>query len=116
MAFSSVSDTALVDDAEPLCEELSTAEVVSCYFETCSHDVDECLPHSTSQSNVNRQQKAARRGNKSFKPYKDSFEFVKVVKLTDTGTGNFIQKVSLIIHSSFINPAHRLYRLGKLII
>lgn len=115
MAFSGVTDTETYNEAEALCGDLST-EMVSCYFESNLYGVDECLPHSTSQSSVNRQQKVARKANKPFKPYKDSFEFAKVVKLIDTGTGNFIQKQSLIIHSSFINPDHRLYRLGKLII
>ena len=115
IAFSIVTDMDTYNEAEALCEELST-EVVSCYFESNLYGVDECLPHSTSQSNVNRSQKVARKTHKPIKPYKSSFEFVKVIKLTTTGTGNFIQKVSLITHSSFINPDHRLYRLGKLII
>lgn len=115
MAFSSVTDTDTYNEAEALCEDHST-EVVSCYFESNLYGVDECLPHSTSHSNVNRSQKVARKTHRPFKPYKSSFGFAKVIKLITTGTGNFIQKQSLIIHSSFINPDHRLYRLGKLII
>lgn len=115
MAFSGVTDTETYNEAEALCEDLST-EMVSCYFESNLYGVDECLPHSTPQSSVNRSQKVARKTHRPFKTFKNSFGFTKVVKLTNTGTGNFIQKQSLIIHSSFINPDHRLYRLGKLII
>jgi hypothetical protein len=115
MAFSSVTDMDTYNEAEALCENLST-EMVSCYFESNLYGVDECLPHSTPQSSVSRSQKVARKTHRPFKTFKSSFGFAEVIKLTTTGTGNFIQKQSLIIHSSFINPDHRLYRLGKLII
>ena len=115
MAFSSVMDMDTYNEAEALCEDIST-EMVSCYFESNLYGVDECLPHSTPQSSVSRSQKVARKTHRPFKTYKSSFGFTKVIKLTTTVTGNFIQKQSLIIHSSFINPDHRLYRLGKLII
>jgi hypothetical protein len=115
MAFSTVTDTDTYNEAEALCEDHST-EVVSCYFESNLYGVDECLPHSTPQSSVSRSQKVARKTHRPFKTFKSSFGFAKVIKLTTTGTGNFIQKQSLITHSSFINPDHRLYRLGKLII
>ena len=71
------------------------------------------LQHQISCSNIVHLQGTARRTNYV---QKINFEFTKACKCINTGISNFAQNESTTIHSTFIRPAQRLIRLGKLLI
>ena len=72
-----------------------------------------CLPRQVSIGNTQNIQSASRRTSVS---HRNSVEFAKSGKVFNAGIRYFIQKKTLIIHSSMLDPAFRLICLGKLII
>gem|GEM_PF-1336959 len=111
VVLAAVTLTCGIEDTHPCSssnphESLST-EISTCYIDV-THDANLCLSHQVPSSQVLRLKKNT--SNKHF------FGFVKVSKKPNTNFGNFIQRESLIIHAPFIKPAHKLIRLGKLVI
>lgn len=76
-------------------------------------EYDFLIPRPTSFASAQRVQGSARRTG-SFQ--RNNLEFAKSGKVINAGLRYFIQRKSLIVHSSLIEPAHRLLYLGKLII
>ena len=76
-----------------------------------AHDI--YTPCRTIPANIFRPHGSGKRANSL---QKSSSEFIRTTKVVNTDVGNFIQKNSLIVHSQFIRPAHRVISLGKLII
>lgn len=72
-----------------------------------------CLPRQISVASCQRIQSGARRTVGSGR---NNIEFTKSGKIINADIRYFVQKKSIIIHSSLIEPAHRLLYLGKLII
>ena len=72
-----------------------------------------CLARQISYTGLSRIQTSARRTSSYSRVH---FEFAKSGKLINTGLRYFIQAKSILIHSSRIEPAHKLLYLGKLII
>ena len=72
-----------------------------------------CLPRQISYANQSQVQTSARRtaGNSRI-----NVEFAKSGKVVNSGIRYFIQRKSIIIHSSLVEPANKLLYLGKLII
>ena len=96
----------------------TTAEenaIQSALYETSisASDSELCLPRQVSLTNTVRVQSTARRTNGV---QRNNIEFTKAGKVINTGQRYFIQKKSIITHSSLIEPAHKLLYLGKLII
>ena len=87
--------------------------------ETSSHadfspvDHSFSLPRQTSFANSQRAQSSVRRTNSV---HRNNTEFAKSGKVFNAGLRYVIQAKSIIIHSSLIEPAHKLIYLGKLII
>lgn len=71
------------------------------------------LPRQTSFANSQRVQSTVRRTNSA---HRSNIEFAKSGKVVNAGLRYFIQLQSIIIHSTLIEPSHRLLCLGKLII
>lgn len=85
---------------------------------TCQTSVSEpqaelCLPYKVSFANSCRVQVSARR---TFGSSRTNIGFMKSGRIVNAGIRYFVQKKSIIIHSSLIEPGHRLLCLGKLII
>ena len=76
-------------------------------------DSELCLPRQVSFSSGIRVQSTARRTNCA---QRNNLEFAKSGKIINAGQQYFIQRKSIIVHSSLIEPAHKLLYLGKLII
>ena len=72
-----------------------------------------CLPSQISYAGPSRIQTSARRTTGYSRV---NFEFANSGKLINAGLRYFIQKKSILIHSSLVEPAHKLLYLGKLII
>ena len=89
--------------------------IQSALYETCiwASDSELCLPRQESFTNSIRVQSTARRTNCV---QRNSLEFTKSGKIINAGQQYFIQRKSIIIHSSLIEPAQKLLYLGKLII
>ena len=87
--------------------------------ETSSHadfspvDYSFSLPRQTSFANSQRAQSSVRRTNSV---HRNNTEFAKSGKVFNAGLRYVIQTKSIIIHSSLIEPAHKLIYLGRLII
>ena len=84
------------------------------YQTTLSESESEpCLPRQISYANQSQVQTSARRtaGNSRI-----NVEFAKSGKVVNSGLRYFIQRKSIIIHSSLVEPANKLLYLGKLII
>lgn len=94
-----------VSDNHP--SETFATEIATCYIDV-TPDANMYLSHQVPSSQVLRLKK--NNSNKYF------LGLVKACKIPSTGIGNFVQRKSLIIHSSFIKPAHKLICLGKLVI
>ena len=76
-------------------------------------DSELCLPRQVSFANSFRAQSTVRRTNTA---HRNNFEFAKAGKIVNAGLRYSIQHQSIIIHSSLIEPSHRLLSLGRLII
>lgn len=72
-----------------------------------------CLPRHVSYTSSSRVQTTARRTTGYSR---DNVEFTKSGKIINAGLRYFIQTKSILIHSSLVEPAHKLLYLGKLII
>jgi hypothetical protein len=72
-----------------------------------------CLPRQVSYTSSSRVQTTARRTTGYSR---DNVEFTKSGKIINAGLRYFIQTKSILIHSSLVEPAHKLLYLGKLII
>lgn len=72
-----------------------------------------CIPRQVSFANTQQVQCPARRTTSI---QRNGMEFAKSGKVINAGVTCFIQRISIITHSSLIQPAHRLLSLGKLII
>lgn len=72
-----------------------------------------CLPRQISVASCQRIQSGMRRTVGSGR---NNIEFTKSGKIINADIRYFVQKKSIIIHSSLIEPSHRLLYLGKLII
>lgn len=72
-----------------------------------------CLPRQVTYANTQTVQGTARRTNSV---NRNNIEFMKSGKVLNAGLIYFIQRKSIIIHSSLIEPANRLLYLGHLII
>jgi hypothetical protein len=71
------------------------------------------LPRQTSFANSQRAQGSVRRTNSV---HRNNTEFAKSGKVVNAGLRYVTQTKSIILHSSLIEPAHKLIYLGKLII
>lgn len=71
------------------------------------------LPRQTSFANSQRAQSSVRRTNCV---HRNNTEFAKSGKVVNAGLRYVTQTKSIILHSSLIEPAHKLIYLGKLII
>lgn len=71
------------------------------------------LPRQTSFANSQRAQSSVRRTNSV---HRSNTEFTKSGKVVNAGLRYVTQTKSIILHSSLIEPAHKLIYLGKLII
>lgn len=76
-------------------------------------DSELCLPRQISFANSFRAQSTVRRTNTA---HRNNFEFAKAGKIINAGLRYSIQHQSIIIHSSLMQPSHRLLSLGRLII
>ena len=76
-------------------------------------DSELCLPRQVSFANSFRAQSTVRRTNTA---HRHNFEFAKAGKIVNAGLRYSIQHQSIIIHSSLMQPSHRLLSLGRLII
>jgi hypothetical protein len=87
--------------------------------ETSSHadlspvDHSFSLPRQTSFANSQRAQSSVRRTNIV---HRSNTEFAKSGKVVNAGLRYVTQTKSIILHSSLVEPAHKLIYLGKLII
>lgn len=72
-----------------------------------------CLPRQVSFANSNRVQSTARRSTGT---NRNNIEFTKSGRVLNSGIRYFVQRNSIISHSTLVEPAHRLLYLGKLII
>lgn len=72
-----------------------------------------CLPHQISYTSPSQVQTTARRVSNY---NRTNIEYAKSGRIINTGLIYFIQRKSIIIHASFIEPAHKLLYLGRLII
>ena len=75
-------------------------------------DSELCLPRQVSFANSFRAQSTVRRTNTA---HRNNFEFAKAGKIVNAGLRYSIQHQSIIIHSSLMQPSHRLLSLGRLI-
>lgn len=78
-----------------------------------SSESELCLPRQISYTNPYRVQTTARRTT-SYN--RTNVEFAKSGKIINSGLRYFIQRKTIIIHSSLIEPSVKLLYLGKLII
>ncbi len=72
-----------------------------------------CLPRTVSFANTQRVQSGARRTNTI---QRNNLEFAKAGKVMNAGIRYLVQIHSVIVHSTLIEPSHRLLCLGRLII
>ena len=103
-AVSSVSEETAVN---PVLSEAAYKAEIS------AQELEFCLPRQVSVGNTQNIQSAPRRTGVS---HRSSIEFTKSGKVFNAGIRYFIQKKTVIIHSSMLEPAFRLICLGKLII
>lgn len=97
-------------------EEPAAASVLneaSCHANISASDSQLCLPRQITYANTQTVQGTARRTNSV---NRNNIEFMKSGKILNAGLIYFIQRKSIIIHSSLIEPANKLLYLGQLII
>lgn len=76
-------------------------------------DSELCIPRQEQIVNSQRIQSTTRRTNHV---HRSSAVFAKSGKVMNAGLRYFVQQKSIIIHSTLMEPTHRLLSLGKLII
>lgn len=76
-------------------------------------DSEICLPRPVSFANSHRVQNAPRR---TAGAHRVNVEFTKSGKIVNADLRYFIQRKSIIVHSSLVEPSHKLLCLGRLII
>lgn len=76
-------------------------------------DSELCIPRQEQIANSQRIQSTTRRTNHV---HRSNAVFAKSGKVINAGLRYFIQQKSIIIHSTLMEPTHRLLSLGKLII
>lgn len=76
-------------------------------------DSELCIPRQEQVVNGQRVQSTTRRTNNA---HRNSVVFAKSGKVINAELRYFIQQKSIIIHSTLMEPTHRLLSLGKLII
>lgn len=97
-------------------EEVSASQSICeavCDNIISSSESELCLPRQISYANQSRGQTVARR---TASCGRTSIEFAKSGKIFNAGLRYFIQRKSIIIHSSLIEPSVKLLCLGRLII
>lgn len=85
----------------------------ACQTGISSTDMEFCLPSQVSFANSQRVQSAPRR---TASTHRNGLEFAKSGKVFNACLKYSVQRRSIIVHSSMIEPSHRLLSLGKLII
>lgn len=85
----------------------------SCQANISASDSQLCLPRQVTYANTQTVQGTARRTNSV---NRNNIEFMKSGKVLNAGLIYFIQRKSIIIHWSLIEPANKLLYLGQLII
>ena len=85
----------------------------ACQTGISSADMEFCLPSQVSFANSQRVQSAPRR---TASTHRNGLEFAKSGKVFNACLKYSVQRRSIIVHSSMIEPSHRLLSLGKLII
>ncbi len=98
--------------AEEVSEVMSLSET-SCQTEISESESELCLPRQVSFAGSHRVQSAPRRTTGT---HRNNLEFTKSGKVINAGIRYFVQRKSIIIHSSLVEPSFRLLSLGKLII
>lgn len=101
---SSVLETALSD---------LSSMTSACHADISAVDSEFCLPNQVSFTHSQRVQNAPRR---TVGTHRSNLEFSKSGKVVNACLKYLVQKRSIIIHSSLMEPSHRLLYLGKLII
>ena len=97
-------------------EEISATQAISeavCDNIISSSESELCLPRQVSYASPIRVHNTARRTTGYSRA---NVEFAKSGKIINAGLRYFIQRTSILIHSSLIEPSHKLLCLGKLII
>ena len=86
---------------------------MSCHSSLSATESEFCPPRQVSFANSQRVQSAPRR---TAGANRTNLEFTKSGKVINACLRYVIQRKSIIVHSSLIEPSHRLLYLGKLII
>lgn len=86
----------------------------ACQAGFSSADSEFCLPNQVSFTNSHRVQTTPRRTTGTH--HRSNLEFSKSGKVVNACLRYFVQKKSITEHFSLMEPAHRLFYLGKLII
>lgn len=76
-------------------------------------DSELCLPRQVSFAGSQRVQSTSRRTSSV---QRNNLEFIRSGKVINAGLRYFLQRKSIIVHSTQIDPANRLITLGQLII
>lgn len=112
LAFWNCMDAPVRSAAEEVSVAMSLEEAA--YQTTISDPESElCLPRQVSSANFHRVQSTARRTGGACR---NNIEFIKAGKMVNADIKYSVQIKDIIIHSSLIEPAHRLLCLGRLII
>ena len=96
-------------------EEIASMSLTDTSYQTniSASESELCLPRQVSFANSNRVQSSARRTTTA---HRSNLEFAKSGKVVNAGLRYIIQHQSIIVHSTLVEPTHRLLCLGKLII
>lgn len=89
------------------------SELVATYYDSSSLESEFCFHRQVVSFSAFRVQNLTKRTNSVGK---NNLEFLKDGKIINANVLNLIHKKSLIKHSSFIKPFHRMICLGKLVI
>ena len=90
-----------------------TVDNIVSHTDVSSAENEFFLPRPTSFTCAQRVQNAVRRTNGA---QRNNLEFAKSGKIVNAGLRYFIQRKSLIVHSTLLEPSNRLLSLCKLII
>ena len=112
LAFVGYGDGSSCADPAASDFEMALSEAaVSC--DISESEPEPCLPRQiTSSVNVVPHSNARRVDNS----HRHGFEVIKSGKVINAGARYFVQNISIVISSSLTEPAHRLIRMGKLVI
>ena len=111
-AFWNCADGDPTHDSEASAADMAMDEIVS-QAGVSSAENEFYLPRPTNFTTAHRVQTAVRRTNGA---QRTNIEFTKYGKVINVGLIYCIQKNTLLIHSTLIEPSNRLLYLGKLII